>query len=255
MSTASQINNRSSLSRRALCLSACLAALFVVSPSVSFSSECDVCIFGEPFYYTAGLLLQRELEAAGLSAKTAISRIPGPEARRIADWKSIGENLVREHKPRMVVAMLGTHETRPLKVKGVSRPVGSPEWEKAFSEDVTEVINSLLGQGAELLVWAGLPPMRDENVNKMVNTINRALEDVCCSKSGVLYVDTAMHLSKDTGEYSPYIIGENGLPVHVRAADGDNFSMDGARILAEAIDSALRNETGAFAAHNGGIVK
>lgn len=139
----------------------------------------------------------------------------------------------------VAVISFGANDMQGLLVDGRVAPLLSPAWQVEIEQRVTRYIGLLRAQGA-VVVWIGLPVMRDGTFDAQVQGMNRFYAGVM-ARLGVPFIDTRAAAAGPDGGYASHLPDpETGAPRLVRAGDGIHMSMRGYRLLIDTLAVRVR---------------
>lgn len=219
------------------------------------------------FLFCAGLLIQGVASAHGQEAPTRIlivgdsimqavsrslerqlGRRPGFQAASythigsglarmdLFDWHEQISGLMEERRPELVLIMMGANDNQPMRVSGDTiLRVGTDEWKQEYARRVGGAMEIMLSGGATQVHWLELPDMRDARLQEDVGMINQLVRAEAARRLGVTFQETRSLLSRTVGQYSPYVIQANGMPLDIRSGDGIHLNRQGADLLADHI--------------------
>src|SRR6266536_2023042 len=152
--------------------------------------------------------------------------------------KWVEQSLANE-KPVFVAIMIGINDRHSMQacgppgksdgVKSATYPFRSKEWAEAYGTEVHEAISLLKSKGVPVF-WVGLPPaknIRDVDIGFLNDVFRERAE-----KDGIGYIDVWDAFVDEDGDFSMRGPDVNGQTRLLRAADGHNFTKQGARKLA-----------------------
>jgi hypothetical protein len=137
-----------------------------------------------------------------------------------------------------MVVLFGSNDSQ-----GLVNPAGevlrahSDGWQQEYERRVNATMD-MLAQPDRLVVWVGLPPMRDGDFSERLAQINGIYRNAAAAHDGVVYLDTWPMFSDDSGQYVAYR-EESGDAELVREPDGVHMTRAGGDILADAVMSAI----------------
>lgn len=199
-----------------------------------------VLIIGDSMMRITAHALELELsKQPGVEARSFTSLGSGLARLDIFDWIAKINELVAEFKPDATIVWFGANDRQPMKTNGgVIRP-GAPEWDVEYSRRVGEAMDLLAPADGTRVIWLELPNMREPSIQNDVNAINQLVAAETQKRTRVELMPTRTLLGRKVDAYSPYIIGERGMPVQVRDNDGVHLSRPGADLLAAHIAQHL----------------
>ncbi len=159
------------------------------------------------------------------------------------DWRRHLQGVVNARRPDVVIFMSGANDSQDYIIDGVYHPNGSAVWRKRYRRDVSRIMDVLAADGRQV-IWVGMPPMRDADLNNGMAEVNRIAEDEADERDDVSYVDTWALFSASGGGYTDALPNEQGETVAVRLEDGIHLNVEGSELLAAAIAEELARIVG-----------
>jgi uncharacterized protein len=190
--------------------------------------------------------LSRALSASVVPARVRVvnqGRLASGLARPDAfNWPTEVERIGRAFRPHVVVVMLGSNDSQPIGLpRGRVVPLFTREWVEAYRRQIARLI-SAAARNEALVVWAGLPPMRDGFRNVWAKRLNEHFELVTADRPGVELIDTWEAFAGRGGPYRAYLRDARGRTHLVRAGDGVHLSAIGYRMLATLVVQQMRED-------------
>jgi lysophospholipase L1-like esterase len=155
------------------------------------------------------------------------------------DWRRHLQGALNARRPDVAIFMSGANDSQDYIIDGVYHPNGSQVWRKRYRRDVSRIMDVLAADGRKV-IWVGMPPMQEPDLNDGMAEVNRIVADEADEREGVSYVDTWALFSAPGGGYTPEVGGES-----VRLEDGIHLNVEGSELLAAAIAEELARITGA----------
>ncbi|MEZ5337026.1 MAG: DUF459 domain-containing protein [bacterium] len=160
----------------------------------------------------------------------------------LLDWQAKLEELLKAHKPDLVLADLGENDCAPVTdASGPLARFGTPEWEKIYGERVEKFVSTVVASGADS-VMMGIPTMRDRQFSQQVEQLNKVLK-ASTEAGGGFYLDTWAFTADAKGRYVPNLEYE-GKDRMIRASDGVHFSKHGSEYMAFKVCAILEDRYG-----------
>jgi lysophospholipase L1-like esterase len=189
--------------------------------------------------------LSRALSASVVPAKVRVvnqGRLASGLARPDAfDWPAEVEKIGRAFRPHVVVVMLGSNDSQPIALPRGVVPMFTREWVEAYRTQIARLI-SAAARNEALVVWAGLPPMRDGVRNAWARRLNEHFELVTADRGRVEFIDTWEAFAGRGDPYRAYLRDARGRTQLVRAGDGVHLSFIGYRMLATLVVQRMRED-------------
>jgi hypothetical protein len=145
------------------------------------------------------------------------------------NWPQRMEEVVREHKPNLIVVFMGANDGMPIVWQGkVQHPTYGEPWRDAYREKMREVFDIANRHNCEI-IWVGMPPMggRYANLLKQTEKAQRA----ACEEHGIEYMDTIPVMGDENGEFRAYMTDANGNIVRLRRKDKEHLSPEGNMVV------------------------
>lgn len=206
-----------------------------------------VLIMGDSIMRAVSRSLEREMTRVGGFTSFSLTSIGTGLARLdLYDWHEQMRKAVEEHKPDLVIIMMGANDNQAMHTGSqIVRP-HTPEWDREYAKRVEKSIDILLQGGAREIHWVELPDMRDARLQADIERINQIVKDQCATHPSVIFEPVQALLSRKPGEYSPYVLQSNGMPLDIRSGDGVHLNRDGSDLLAKEL---VRRLTESFGTH------
>jgi lysophospholipase L1-like esterase len=189
--------------------------------------------------------LSRALSASVAPARVRVvnqGRLASGLARPDAfDWPAEVEKIGRAFRPHVVVVMLGSNDSQPIGLPRGVVPMFTREWVEEYRRQIARLI-SAAARNEALVVWAGLPPMRDGSRNGWARRLNEHFELVTADRRGVEFIDTWEAFAGRGDPYRAYLRDGRGRTQLVRAGDGVHLSSIGYRMLATLVVQQMRED-------------
>ncbi len=202
-----------------------------------------VFVMGDSMGELVAYAMKKELKKSGdTTVESFISLGSGLTRSDICDWPAKLRTVTTTFQPQVVVVIIGMTDNQSMKAGGSLLAFGTPEWIAEYGRRVREIMDIFKAGGTQAVLWISIPDVRDPQMNREMKIINGILEEETASKPGSRYMDITALFSKTPGEFSPYIIQKNGMPLNARSGDGRHFSADGAAWLTQAIVAELAKE-------------
>ena len=190
-------------------------------------------IIGDSLVKVFGPELANQAFASGVVDPTVDYRVvSGLVARNYLDWPALIGQLMPDVQPDVVVVLFGGNDHQTIPNHGTPIYEHTPEWVEAYRDLVAEVMDLILGLGADHIYWVGLPIMRDDDINATVPDMNRAYAAEAAERPDVTFVPAYDLFTDESGNYSSRLRDEEGELRRMRSGDGAHFEPAGARRLA-----------------------
>src|SRR6266536_2161520 len=184
-------------------------------------------------------LEQAYAESADIGAVRKVRQSTGLIDQCKGEVRKWVEQSLANEKPVFVAIMIGMNDRHSMQacgspgksdgVKSATYPFRSKEWAEAYGTEVHEAISLLKSKGVPVF-WVGLPPaknIRDVDMGFLNDVFRERAE-----KDGIGYIDVWDAFVDEEGDFSMRGPDVNGQTRLLRAADGLNFTKQGARKLA-----------------------
>lgn len=156
----------------------------------------------------------------------------------LLDWPAKVPELVLEHKPDAVLALIGANDRQPISTETGIQALDSDGWRTAYAARVSVLADALKATGKPVL-WAGLVPVRRTAASRGFSTMNGVLREQIEGK-GLRFVDTWNGFANDEGKFVAAGPDISGQSVQLRDSDGLNFTKAGQRKLAYFVEQELK---------------
>jgi len=213
-----------------------IAILSILLGGSAFAEDVQVCILGDSMMQSVARALKKKIaKTEGMQAQAFTSIGSGLARMDLFDWHAKIAAAVAEQHPDIVVILMGANDNQPMKANGKVLDIGTEAWRKEYAARIDKSIQLMLDGGAKSIIWIGLPDMREKKLQKDVQVINTLIQTEAEKQEAVEFMETQSIFSKHPGEFSPYILADGGMPLHVRAGDGVHLNREGADMLADLV--------------------
>ncbi|MDZ4199343.1 MAG: DUF459 domain-containing protein [Kiritimatiellia bacterium] len=180
----------------------------------------------------------REFRTASLlSIGTGLAR---PD---VFDWNAELSRAVDRQRPSQVVLLLGANDHQSLRAGSDVLRTGTEAWTREYRRRVSSILEYLQSLSITQVYWIGLPPMRDAELNRHIDTVNEIVRSVCLENRQATYIDSAEVLSIRPGRFSAFILKpDDALPLTVRSGDGIHLNDVGGNLLLNRILDKIRED-------------
>jgi len=155
------------------------------------------------------------------------------------NWELNARQEIDARDPEAVVMLIGANDGFNVTVAGEVHAPGTLGWETEFARRVAVVMRTFAGDDDRPVYWVPPPTARDDSLDDIYRSQNRAVERAVESVEGARYVD--VYTTINDGEYTEQV-QINGRKVLGRQSDGIHFNRDGALIPAELILRAMAKD-------------
>lgn len=160
------------------------------------------------------------------------------------DWPAEFHTVLRDQSPDIMVVIFGANDAQGIRTPaGDVYQVGSDGWQREYARRVGLVMDMLSAPG-RLVVWAGLPPMRDAAFSERLQPLDRIYKLEAVMHPGTVFVDTWSLFAGPDGGYAAYLPDASGDMelvrepdgVHLTRAGGDRLAAEVMRVIAAQVD-------------------
>jgi hypothetical protein len=153
----------------------------------------------------------------------------------LRNWDQRATDQMASESPDAVVFIIGTNDT-PIVNKVDANGDGIPDWEVEYRLKVATMMDILVGADHRTVFWLGPPTLGDRSMDAGAKDMGEVMRQEAAKRApDVAYLDTYKLFSTSDGQYSRYILDENGNQITARIGDGVHFSEVGAQYLARAV--------------------
>ena len=149
------------------------------------------------------------------------------------NWPARFGEIVKEQDPDAFVVMFGANDGQNIAAGGEVLAFGSPEWTREYTRRVAAVMDTLSGDGRQLL-WVGQPIARSSDFDAKMQVLNGIYAAEAEGRDNVTYVDTRPLFASD-GAYAAYLEDDDGQSVLMRQQDGIHLTRAGGERLAAVV--------------------
>ncbi|MDX2307131.1 MAG: DUF459 domain-containing protein [Hyphomicrobium sp.] len=151
------------------------------------------------------------------------------------------EEDLKVDTPDIVIAMMGAWDRVTLRdQKGKRLPIGSPEWQKAYSQRADRLMKMLKRRNVAVY-WAGLPNVRRYEANEDAQMMNEILRERVYL-NGFKFVDTFASFLDENGGFNAWGPDLTGKIVRLRDGEGVYFTTAGNQKLAHFVGREIRRD-------------
>ena len=203
-----------------------------------------VLVTGDSLAMPLDAEIARELSDEGIEVVrdphvgTGISKVG------LGDWGAISVKQVKEEEPDAIVVFIGANEGFPMPNPGGGdvKCCGA-EWAAVYAQRVRTMMDTYRQGGEARVYWLTLPLPRDDERQEVARPVNEAIE--VAAQPFRVHVDVLdmVEIFTPGGEYrdSMDIDGDDTI---VRESDGVHLNKEGAKLAAETVLDALREDFG-----------
>jgi hypothetical protein len=146
------------------------------------------------------------------------------------NWPLEMPKLVVQHKPSIVLAMVGANDRQAIRSTAGQITVNSDAWRAAYEAKVAAFADTLAAQNVPI-VWLSLVPVGSPSLSRDYSVFNSLYRQKAELK-GLNFADVWNGFADDKGGYVASGPDINGQNRQLRAGDGLNFTKAGRRKLA-----------------------
>lgn len=161
------------------------------------------------------------------------------------NWPEEIEPILDEHKPSVVIVMLGSNDRQQLVVDGTRQKVRSEEWTKEYKRRVEALAGKIRNRGLPLF-WVGVPSFKSRSMTADMLAFNDIYRSTT-ERVGGEFIDIWDGFVDENGAYTSVGPDMNGQRVRLRGSDGINLTRDGRRKVAFYAERPLNRFLGAAA--------
>ena len=201
-----------------------------------------VVVVGDSLAAGLGTYLERVLKPSLVRVSRQGRISTGLSRPDYFNWFAAMRLIVDNFDPDLVFVMLGENDNQSLQTPGGQTvvPIGTAAWPPAYERRVEKLMRIATSKGARV-VWAGLPNVRDEGRQDLVQRQNVMFADAASHVKDVAFFDTWTAFSTPNGSYTAYY--RNGDTVElIRESDGIHFNSTGYLLLARRAVDLARTE-------------
>lgn len=202
-------------------------------------------LIGDSFLELFGHALQNDaFETGVVEAENGFRFITSLTRPDYFDWPAHARERMPELEPDAVLVMFGGNDGEPMIVDGVRLAPDSPEWIEVYQTLIGEMMDLLIDEGASRVYWVGLPIMRSRSFTERVVLYNDLYRTEAEKRPEVTYISSFELFQNEDGEYSTYLVDENGNLQAVRTSDGAHLAWPGAYRLARHVLPIIAEDWG-----------
>lgn len=163
------------------------------------------------------------------------------------NWPAELQKVTEDENPEVMVLVFGSNDSQ-----GLLNPQGevyqplSDGWRTEYARRVGGVMD-LVSRPGRLIVWVGLPPMRDGDFSNRLADINAIYAAEARKRDAVIFVNAITVIGDQAGKYTAYLNDGSGHVELVREPDGVHLTRSGGDRLAAwvlfAIEERVRMKT------------
>jgi uncharacterized protein len=208
----------------------------------------EVLVTGDSEAEFLGQRLTDQSKPGLLEVETVAQNATGLTNPDFFNWEINAQQEVDARDPDAVVMAIGGNDGFNVEAGGQVYGPSDPEWQTEFARRVAVVAKTLSGDGKRPVYWVPPPTARDDDLNEIYATQNRAVEQAVAAVPGLRYVDVYSTLAG--GKYSDSL-RIDGRKVLARQSDGVHFSREGAVAPARLVLEAMAKDYPALGENDG----
>ena len=226
-------------------LLALAAALLLLAgmPAASAQEEkpvTRVLVLGDAVGGGLGAGLTRVAEASGdYEISNRFNEQSGLARPEVYDWPATVSTILDSNAYDVIVVMLGTNDTQPIRQEGERIPFGGEGWAEAYAGQVDRLLDELSASGAQI-IWMGPPPMREPDYDAAVRQI-AAIQRARVEARGLTFIDIRPDLSDSAGRYAETGPDDTGTVRRLRGRDGISFYKAGNNLMGRVVLTAIES--------------
>ncbi|NBC35434.1 DUF459 domain-containing protein [Novosphingobium sp. FSY-8] len=144
---------------------------------------------------------------------------------------------LNRQKIDIAIISFGANDTQGIWANGHVAPYMSEPWKQVIKDRAGDLVHLLQSRGV-VVVWVGLPVMRNPDFDRQTRAMNAFYNDTMC-QLGVRYINTLPASVDGQGRFNTFLTDpKDGQRFQARAMDGVHMSMRGYRML---IDPLLKD--------------
>ncbi len=155
------------------------------------------------------------------------------------DWpKTIEETLASNPNIKILAVFLGPNDPwdmPDLQTKARLK-FQTPEWESAYRARMATILTAAKDRGVKV-IWITPPNMKKQQLNEQMIYLNRIMKAELTAY-GALIIDSRELLGTSNDVYNDYLV-KDGETIKMRSSDGIHFSVQGQKLIAEALQQQL----------------
>lgn len=155
------------------------------------------------------------------------------------DWpKTIEETLASNANIKILAVFLGPNDPwdmPDLQTKARLK-FQTPEWEASYRARMASIIQSAHSRDVKV-IWITPPNMKKQQLNEQMIYLNKVMQEELKAHH-VLTLDARQLLGTSNDVYNDYLV-KDGETIKMRSSDGIHFSVQGQKLIAEALQQQL----------------
>jgi uncharacterized protein len=180
-----------------------------------------------------GPMLQNQAEQTGLIEVTEVlyEFSSGLTRNDFLDWPERLREIGATQDPEVIVLFFGGNDAQAIQIDGTWFDYGTEEWLAEYRRRVADLMAELTSDGRDVY-WMGMPIVRSNDFREKVEVMNEIYRTEAVVHPGVTFVDSWSVFSGSDGEFSEYLVNDDGDLVDMRLNDGIHLTTAGGIRLA-----------------------
>ncbi len=208
-------------------------------PIPTRASPLRILVVGDSLGIDLGESFVRNLDTTGIVTTTIAARgDTGLANQGYFDWPAQLPPLLTATRPGIVVVLVGANDDQGMYVGPVPVNPASQAWNRAYAQRVDRIL-AASQQASARVVWIGLPPMEDPQLDAARRRVNRIDEIETRRYPNALYLPPPAALVTCSGQYKQSATDASGETVQLRTPDHVHLTWSGADVLAEGAITAI----------------
>lgn len=160
----------------------------------------------------------------------------------VFDWGAVLTSVDESWSPDVYVIVLGGNDTqRIVDPQGAELEPLTDAWRAEYGRRTAAMMDRF-GEEGRLVVWVGLPPVRDAQLSEKFADINAVVRAEAEARERVVFVDSWEVMSDPGGGYTAYLADGGGNMQLVREPDGIHVTRAGGDRLSAVVLDVIEEE-------------
>lgn len=164
-----------------------------------------------------------KIEAVGID----FDRGSGLSRPDYIDWPARLAKTSVDVDPDIMVVFFGGNDAQPLEIDGAVHDVDEPEWQAEYRSRVAALMDQLVAAGHRVY-WMGLPIPSSDTLAPKFEIMNSIYEEEATTRDGVQFQPLWDLFTDPNGNYSEFLVDDEGDTVDMRFDDGIHLTTPGA---------------------------
>jgi hypothetical protein len=143
------------------------------------------------------------------------------------DWPATLSALLHAQRPDAVVVLVGLNDAR-------AAAFGSSGWEGDYRARIAAIL-AVIREASIPAIWVGLPIMRDPDLDRRAEYLDRLYADEVSRQRGARFVDARIFSGGGESSYKPLLPDDTGELRRFRESDGIHFTAFGYEVVANRV--------------------